>query len=107
MVAGARYRHYLPLSRACEPPARWPVATDLDPVPSPRGDQLTPDNLEPAERGTRWRCRQCGAERAAAWRRRRVQIQKAVKALYVTNTGLLVGFTSVTESTSALTLAHG
>lgn len=27
--------------------------------------ELAPDNLALAERGTRWRCRQCGAERAA------------------------------------------
>ncbi len=35
------------------------------------GHELTSDNLVPAERGTRWRCRQCGADRAAAWRRKR------------------------------------
>ena len=35
------------------------------------GHELTPDNLMVAERGTRWRCRECGAERAAAWRRRK------------------------------------
>ena len=43
------------------------------PTPTRRGNGrgLTPDNLVPAECGTRWRCRQCGAERAAAWRHRR------------------------------------
>jgi hypothetical protein len=35
------------------------------------GHELTPLTLVPAERSTRWRCRQCGADRAAAWRRRR------------------------------------
>jgi hypothetical protein len=35
------------------------------------GHELTPDNLVPAEPGTQWRCRQCGADRAAAWRRKR------------------------------------
>jgi len=30
-----------------------------------------PDKSVPVERGTRWSCRQCGAERAAAWRRER------------------------------------
>jgi hypothetical protein len=35
------------------------------------GHELTPDNLVSAERGIRWRCRQYGADRAAAWRRRR------------------------------------
>ena len=40
--------------------------------PSTRPDGLlTPENLVPVERGTRWSCRQCGAERAAAWRRER------------------------------------
>jgi hypothetical protein len=42
----------------------------LPPMSCRNGHELTPDNLAPAERGTRWRCRQCGAERAAAWRRR-------------------------------------
>ena len=43
----------------------------LPPARCGNGHELTPDNLVPAERGTRWRCRQCGADRAAAWRRRR------------------------------------
>ena len=33
-----------------------------------------PDNLVLAERGNRWRCRQCGADRAAARRSRRVVV---------------------------------
>jgi hypothetical protein len=43
----------------------------LPPMSCRNGHELTPDNLAPAESGTRWRCRKCGAERAAAWRRRR------------------------------------
>jgi hypothetical protein len=43
----------------------------LAPARCGNGHELTPDNLVPAERGARWRCRQCGAESAAAWRRRR------------------------------------
>jgi hypothetical protein len=35
------------------------------------GHELTLDNLVPAERATRWRCRQCGTDRAATWRRKR------------------------------------
>jgi len=42
----------------------------LAPTRCGNGHALTPDNLALAERGTRWRCRQCGIERAAAWRRR-------------------------------------
>jgi hypothetical protein len=42
----------------------------LAPTRCGNGHELTPDNLVPAERGARWRCRQCGIERAAAWRRR-------------------------------------
>jgi len=41
----------------------------LAPARFGNGHELT---QVPAERDTRWRCRQCGAERAAAaWRRRR------------------------------------
>jgi hypothetical protein len=43
----------------------------LMPTRGGNGHELGPDNLALAERGTRWRCRQCGAERAAAWRRKR------------------------------------
>jgi hypothetical protein len=43
----------------------------LTPTRCGNGHKLTLDNLALAERGTRRRCRQCGAERAAAWRRRR------------------------------------
>ena len=32
------------------------------------------DNPVLAERGNRWRCRQCGADRAAAWRSRRMVV---------------------------------
>jgi len=42
----------------------------LAPTRCGNGHELTPDNLVPGERGTRWRCRQCGSERAAVWRRR-------------------------------------
>jgi hypothetical protein len=35
------------------------------------GHELAPVNLVPTERGTCWRCRHCGADGAAAWRRRR------------------------------------
>ena len=42
----------------------------LAPTRCGNGHELTPDNLGLAERGTRWCCRQCGMERAAAWRRR-------------------------------------
>ena len=42
----------------------------LRPTRCGNGHELTPDNLVTAERGTRWRCRQCGADRAAEWRRR-------------------------------------
>ena len=42
----------------------------LAPTRCGNGHELTPDNLVLAERDTRWRCRQCGIERAAAWRRR-------------------------------------
>jgi hypothetical protein len=45
--------------------------TALPPSRCSNGHELTPDNLVSAERGTRWRCRQCGADRAASWRRRR------------------------------------
>ncbi len=48
-----------------------PSDKTLAPTHCGNGHELTPDNLVPAERGTRWRCRRCGAERAAAWRRRR------------------------------------
>jgi hypothetical protein len=44
--------------------------TVLPPSRCGNGHELTPDSLLPAERGTRWRCRQCGADRAGAWRRR-------------------------------------
>ena len=47
-----------------------PLDKVLAPTRCGNGHELTPDNLIPAECGTRWRCRQCGAERAAAWRRR-------------------------------------
>jgi hypothetical protein len=43
----------------------------LPPSRCGNGHELTPDNLVPAACGTRWRCRQYGGERAAAWRRRR------------------------------------
>jgi hypothetical protein len=43
----------------------------LPPGSCGNGHELTPDNLVPAERGTRWRCRHCGADRAATWRRKR------------------------------------
>jgi hypothetical protein len=42
----------------------------LAPTRCGNGHELTPDNLVLAERGTRWRFRQCRIERAAAWRRR-------------------------------------
>jgi len=42
----------------------------LAPTRCGTGHELTPDNLTLAERGTRWRCRQCGIDRAAAWRPR-------------------------------------
>ena len=45
--------------------------TILPPNRCGNGRELTPDNLVPAERGTQWRCRRCGADRAAAWRRKR------------------------------------
>jgi hypothetical protein len=34
-----------------------------------KGHQLTPDNLRIDESEQRWRCKQCGRERAAAFRR--------------------------------------
>ena len=43
----------------------------LAPTRCGNGHALTPGNLVLAERGTRWRCRQCGIDRAATWRRRR------------------------------------
>jgi len=43
----------------------------LPPTYCGNGHALITDNLALSERGTRWRCRQCAAERAAAWRRRR------------------------------------
>jgi hypothetical protein len=42
----------------------------LAPTRCGNGHELTHDNLVLVECGTRWRCRQCGIERAAAWRRR-------------------------------------
>ena len=43
----------------------------MTPTRCRNGHELTPDNLTPAERSTRWRCRECRAERGAAWRHRR------------------------------------
>jgi hypothetical protein len=45
--------------------------TVLPPGRCGNGHELTLDNLVLAERGTRWRCRQCGSDRAAVWRRKR------------------------------------
>jgi hypothetical protein len=43
-----------------------------------RGPEFCASGLPLAERGARWRCRQCGAERAADWRRRRRTVAQAV-----------------------------
>jgi DNA invertase Pin-like site-specific DNA recombinase len=36
-----------------------------------KGHALMPSNLALSKGGTQWRCRQCGADRAAVWRRRK------------------------------------
>src|ERR1700730_18539540 len=64
------------MSRECMDTRRCAVMCESARMPTRRPSTrpdglLTPENLVPVERGTRWSCRQCGAERAAAWRRER------------------------------------
>ena len=57
----------IPFSRADR---RRKIPSSEIPSHCGRGHPLTPGNLQIAARESRWRCRQCGRERATAFRRR-------------------------------------
>jgi hypothetical protein len=57
----------IPFSRADR---RRKIASTEIPSHCGHGHPLTPGNVQIAARESRWRCRQCGNDRAAAFRRR-------------------------------------